>query len=75
MLVMKKKKRCAVFGCNDDRLFLLRHVYFPWDRINWIKEEQSSDGKDFIIPRDLLKPVSIKLRVRYEKLQKKNRFT
>ena len=42
---------------------LLRRVYFPWERINWIKEEQSSDGKDFIIPRDLLKPVSIKLRV------------
>ena len=41
---------------------LLRRVYFPWDRINWIKEEQStSDSKDFIIPRDFLKQVSIKV--------------
>ena len=40
---------------------LLRRVYFPWDCINWIKEEQSSDSKDFIIPRDFLKQVSIKV--------------
>ena len=40
---------------------LLRRVYFPWERINWIKEEQSSDSKDFIIPRDFLKQVSIKV--------------
>ena len=40
---------------------LLRRVHFPWDRINWIKEEQSSDSKDFIIPRDFLKQVSIKV--------------
>ena len=27
-----------------------RREYFPWDRINWIKEALSNDGKDFIIP-------------------------
>ena len=44
-----------------------RRVYFLWDRINWIKEELSNDGKDFIIPWDLLKPVSLKLKERYGK--------
>ena len=34
-----------------------RPVHFPWDRINWIKEEPSSEGEDLIIPWDLLKPV------------------
>ena len=42
-------------------------MYFLWDRINWIKEELSNDGKDFIIPWDLLKPVSLKLKERYGK--------
>ena len=41
-----------------------RRVYFPFDRINWIKEEQSNDGLAFIIPWDLLKPVSVKLKER-----------
>ena len=41
---------------------------FPWVGINWIKEELSNGGKDFIIPLDLLKPVSIKLKERYRKL-------
>ena len=45
-----------------------RRVYFPKGRINWIKEELSDDGKDFRIPWDLLKPVSIKLKERYGKL-------
>ena len=49
-------------------------MYFSWDRINWIKEELSNDGKDSIIPWDLLKPVFIKLKERYGKLYK-NRFT
>ena len=42
-------------------------MYFPWDRNNWIKEELSTDGKDFIIPRNLLKPVSMKQKERYGK--------
>ena len=42
-------------------------MYFPWDRNNWIKEELSTDGKDFIIPSNLLKPVSIKQKERYGK--------
>ena len=42
-------------------------MYFPWDRNNWIKEELSTDGKDFIIPWNLLKPVPIKQKERYEK--------
>ena len=39
--------------------------HFPLNCINWIKEELSNDGKAFIIPWDLLKPVSIKLKERY----------
>ena len=42
-------------------------MYFLWDRINWIKEELSNDGKDFIVPWDLLKTVSLKLKERYGK--------
>ena len=45
-------------------------MYFPWVRINWIKEELSNDDKDFIISWDLLKPVSIKLKQRYGKYEK-----
>ena len=45
-----------------------RFVYFPWDHIKWIKKELSDDGKDFWIPWDLLKPVSVKLKERYGKL-------
>ena len=44
-----------------------RRLYFPFDRINWIKEEPSNDGLAFIIPWDLLKPVSVKLKERYGK--------
>ena len=44
-----------------------RREYLPWDRINWIKEALSNDGKDFIIPEDLLKPVYIKIKERYGK--------
>ena len=32
-------------------------MYFPWGRINWIKEVLSNDYKVFVIPWDLLKPV------------------
>ena len=42
-------------------------MFFPWDRINWIKEVLSSDGKDFIIPWDLQKPVYIKIKGKYGK--------
>ena len=44
-----------------------RRVYFPWDRVDWIKEALSNDGKDFIIRWDLLKPVYIKIKERYGK--------
>ena len=47
-----------------------RRVYFPWVRINWIKEELSNYDKDFIISWDLLKAVSIKLKQRYGKYKK-----
>ena len=42
-------------------------MYFPWVRINSIKEELSNYDKDFIISWDLLKAVSIKLKQRYGK--------
>ena len=42
-------------------------MYYPWDRNDWIKDELSADGKDFIIPRNLLKPVSMKQKERYGK--------
>ena len=37
-------------------------MYFPWDHINWIEEELSNDGRAFIIPWNLFKPVSIRLK-------------
>ena len=42
-------------------------MYFPRDDNNWIKEELSTDVKDFIIPWNLLKPVSLKQKERYGK--------
>ena len=49
-------------------LFLLEESVFPgWDRIYWIKEGLSNYGKAFIIPWNLLKPVSIKLKERHRK--------
>ena len=59
-----------VFRARHPLFISRRRVYFPWDRINWIKEVLSNDGKAFLIPRDLLKPVSIKLKERYGKPQK-----
>ena len=43
-------------------------VYFLWDRFNWIKKELPNDGRAFLIPWDLLQPVSIKLIEKYGKL-------
>lgn len=49
-------------------LFISRgRVYFPWDRINWIKEVLSNDCKAFLIPWVLLKPVYKKVKERYGK--------
>ena len=43
-------------------------MYFPWDRINWIKDVLSNDSKAFLISWDFLKPVYTKLKERYGKL-------
>ena len=37
------------FGQAHPLFISMGRVYFPWDRINWIKEELSNDGKAFII--------------------------
>ena len=44
---------------NQAQFFVFdrNRVYFPRDRINWIKEVLSNDYKVFVIPWDLLKPV------------------
>ena len=56
-------------GCQGLSLFISRRrVYFPWDRINWIKDVLSNDSKAFLISWDFLKPVYVKLKERYGKL-------
>ena len=37
------------FGQGHPLFIFMGRVYFPWNRINWIKEELSNDGNDFII--------------------------
>ena len=65
IIVITIKIRSTSYACS---LFIsMRRLYFPWDRIYWIKEGLSNYGKAFIIPWDLLKPVSIKLKERHGK--------
>ena len=65
IIVITIKIRSTSYACS---LFIsMRRLYFPWDRIYWIKEGLSNYGKAFIISWDLLKSVSIKLKERHGK--------
>ena len=65
-IVITMKIRATFLGMFSF-YFYWRSLYFPWDRIYWIKEGLSNYGKAFIIPWNLLKPVSIKLKERHGK--------